>query len=146
MKIPTHQNNFQITWADKAAGKKVKDIRTLHISDPPFSLAKGTKPETVFRNSIEIWTGFHKDVMSDLYRHLVLSNSTRLDGKGGATARSNLDAKYPDRQTLPKLKRETGNVNTLGAIISILLEPREMHGEAYADAFSIVGGILASLL
>jgi hypothetical protein len=143
MQIPTHPEPIQVIY--KRAGEQWNSTIILDISAPPLAKGQGNKTEQIIRSSIESLTGTHRDVLSDLYRHLVLSNYTPLDGKRGKSAAVGLDEKYPSHGTLPKLKQKSGGFNTLGAIVSILLE-RETHGERYRDAFSIVGGILFSLL
>ena len=142
MQIPTHPEYVPVIY--QSASERWDSTVILNTSDPvPLATLEGTETENVIRRTIATLTGIEQQVMSDLYRHLVLSNFTVLDGKGGRSAASDLDKKYPDHQTLPERKQKSGRVNTSGVIVSILLEGGEAHKK---DAFSILGGILISLL
>jgi hypothetical protein len=151
MPLPTHPQSIPVTYKknykNKPTGEQWDAIETIEISEP-VPLAKGNETEEVLRASMGALTGIHQQVMSDLYRHLVITNFTGLTVSGinkskrGGSASADLDRIYPDHHTLPKLKGKSHGFNTSGAIISILLEPQE----TYADAFGIVGGILYSLL
>jgi hypothetical protein len=143
--VCAHTHSIPVIYKD--AEKQRDSVVVLKISDPvPLITAKLSTPELVFRSSIRASTGLHQSVMSDLYRHLVLSNYIGLDGQRGQSAALDLDKKYPDRHALPRLKQKSGRFNASGAIVSLLLEPPRTYSEKYRDAFSVVGGLLLSLV
>ena len=96
--------------------------------------------ERTYRASISNLQGPAKEVMNDLYRHLVISNYTFCDGESGYYANRLLDVLYPSQGALRDFEYVTYSFNTSGEIYHNLRIHRTTQD------YLLLGSILDALL
>jgi hypothetical protein len=73
--------------------------------------------EATLRGALSAVPPEARQVVSDLYRELVLANFAKCSGKGGASAEPELSRVFPDGGTLPGFVRKSGRFNASGMIL-----------------------------
>jgi hypothetical protein len=125
-------SSIQVTYL--SSGNEVRVERSFTAS--PFRFQREKPTEAIFRKGIAGATGKERDVLHDLYRWLVLSNFAKLNGKGGKSAKPELDQLYPDKGCLPHFAVVSGRYNTTGAILHNLdSHPSQEGGYALLPGF-----------
>ena len=84
--------------------------------------------EEFFRQKINGASGFKRKVLIDLFRQIVLSNYSILNGKKGKVAKAELDKIYPQQGTLPDFEIPPANEKGYKLIDVIILNV-EMYPE-----------------
>jgi hypothetical protein len=141
--MTTNIRKIKIIYA-KSENLKDKAIRIITLPLPePMKMGYGEKSETILRNTILRLAGDEKKAMIDLYRYLVLSNYSRLNGKGGHTAKAELEHLYPPQSYLPDFRNYSNLFNTSGVIALLLLTHADKSIESW---FHFLGSVLTAML
>jgi hypothetical protein len=107
-----------------------------------LEIERAASREATLRQTIKHASGLPRQVLSDVYRQLVLGNFARLEGKAGHAALATLDKRYPDQATLPDFQVKSGVYNGAGTILFNLLQQPEPE----ATGYRILAGILKRLV
>jgi hypothetical protein len=118
-------------------------LRVTYLFDSP-SVApierRGTNEQT-FRAAIEAASGITKDVLTAVYRELVLANYATFDGHRGLSAEEELNRAYPDPGTLPEFVRTSDRFNAAGMIWHNI----QQHGDG-GPGYKFLPAVLAALV
>jgi hypothetical protein len=145
MKLPS----IPVSVVFSGSGIKRPGETTLKVQDNlTFTFTKmfskraspGQVKEASLRNAIDSLSGLHRQVMNDVYRHLVLANFTTFDGERGREVEPFLNERYGDCRTLLTFEKKSQSYNAAGTIVYNIIKNQEKN------EYSVLASILIGLL